>query len=295
MTAALAENSVATSRHAAGRRSPEAQPRRPHLMPVPDSEPPVQPPRHDEFLRSAMITAFRDLERPLTPNPTRPDAPPRRDTGRGGAPRFPAPPTMEHRRWAPRRDRDEAQPLAPWGDGVPGQGTAGTAATRGVPANATIRTPASAQEAGRCRDRHLERPAPGGQQVHSAVGVALAAEPTNPAAAAESLAGTDMPRRLRAFDVATRLTQATIEALAGRRPLRHLRRHFTSGVFVGIEDFPMLGSRNAIRLTSLWVCEPAPDTAEVSAAFQCGPRTRALAMQLRAVDGRWLVTALQMG
>ena len=69
----------------------------------------------------------------------------------------------------------------------------------------------------------------------------------------------------------------------------------TTGVFGGLQEFPMLGSSHQIQLVSIWVCEPTNDTAEIAAAFRCGLRTRAMAMQLQSSDDRWYVTALQIG
>jgi hypothetical protein len=43
------------------------------------------------------------------------------------------------------------------------------------------------------------------------------------------------------------------------------------------------------------VCEPADGVAEVSAVFRCSHRVGAMAMRLQGVDGRWRITALQMG
>jgi len=49
------------------------------------------------------------------------------------------------------------------------------------------------------------------------------------------------------------------------------------------------------RLRRLIVSEPADGVAEVTAVVERGPRTRALALRMEGRDGRWVVTALQMG
>lgn len=321
MTAALAEDGTAA--HPAGTPVPHAatdtgsiptSPRRPHLMPVPDSEPPLAVIRHDEFLRSTVpvpIRAGRGLDRAAV-HPARPAHPmPDRHPGYAihGVPESPA---MAHRRWAPQRDDGVCS--AAVAAGTPGRSDAAWLTSR-----VGLRGPA----------REVVPTVP--PRLHSAVGIALAPEstrgpadpsaprrpskrtlptaalttrmPTTETPAARPPATTaparrpltTMPGRPASFEVATRLVQVTIEALAGQRPLSHLRRHFTSGVYCGIQNFPRLDGRRGIRIASVWVCEPRPDTAEVAAAIRCGSRTRALAMQLRAVDGHWMVTVLQMG
>jgi hypothetical protein len=43
------------------------------------------------------------------------------------------------------------------------------------------------------------------------------------------------------------------------------------------------------------VCEPADGVAEVSAVFRRADRVRAIAFRIQGVDGRWRITALQLG
>jgi hypothetical protein len=131
-------------------------------------------------------------------------------------------------------------------------------------------------------------------RVHSAAG-AIAADDD-----AEWPAVTlppELSRRARpaAFATAAMLARATIEALTGFRPIVQLQPYYSAGVFAGLQEFPMLGHRRDTQLVSLWVCEPTPDSAEISASFRCGSRTRAMAMQLRAQRDRWFVTSLQIG
>jgi hypothetical protein len=128
-------------------------------------------------------------------------------------------------------------------------------------------------------------------RVHSAVGVVG----SNGTSFWPAVASTERSVRPAASDIAVVLTRATIEALSGRRPFAQLRPHYTTGVFNGLQEFPMLGHRHDAQLASVWVCEPTDGTAEISAAFRCGHRMRAMAMQLRADGCRWLVTSLQIG
>lgn len=147
-------------------------------------------------------------------------------------------------------------------------------------------------------DGHQKPAAP--PRVHSAVGtVAFLADgsssssPWEPARPIDTVATAQ--KRPSATDTATVLARATLEALAGARPIAQLRTHFTAGVYEGLQEFPMLGGRQHVQLTSLWTCQPTPDTAEISVAFRAGTHTRAMSMQMRSVAGHWYVTALQLG
>lgn len=237
-----------------------AMPRfKPRLLPVPDSEPPFSAFPDDDGQATARLLVARP-DRTSVPGMLRPRAYINRQPVVIG-------PRMTHRRWASGVDVDilRTEPL------------------------------------------HTESPPPYKQppvplpfRVHSAVGVVSrdddaavfgpAAAPVPAARPARAAAS-----RPSAADAGTVLARATIEALSGRRPINQLRPHYTTGVFGGLQEFPMLGSSHQIQLVSIWVCEPTNDTAEIAAAFRCGLRTRAMAMQLQSSDDRWYVTALQIG
>ncbi len=142
--------------------------------------------------------------------------------------------------------------------------------------------------AGQRRGRPVDMP----HRVYSAVGIIPSRIDGIAWAAPADTPHKSLPA---ASDAAVILIRATIEALSGQRPFTQLRPHYTAGVFDGLQDFPMLGHRRDAQLVSVWVCEPADGTAEVSAAFRCGQRVRAMAMQLRAAEGHWLVASLQVG
>jgi hypothetical protein len=93
------------------------------------------------------------------------------------------------------------------------------------------------------------------------------------------------------------LARAVLEALAGDRPVGQLERWTTPDVFGVLA--PLVAARTqrpwAATLRRVVVCEPAPGVAEVTAVIQRGPRAGALALRLEGFDGRWLVTALQLG
>ena len=58
---------------------------------------------------------------------------------------------------------------------------------------------------------------------------------------------------------------------------------------------PTPSSPALAHLLSVHVCEPADGVAEVSTVFRRGGRARAVAFRLQGVDGRWRITALQVG
>jgi hypothetical protein len=93
------------------------------------------------------------------------------------------------------------------------------------------------------------------------------------------------------------LARALLEALAGDRPLGQLLRWMTPEVFASVE--PLVAARGtrpwAMSVRRVFVTEPTPGIAEVTAVVQRGPRCGALALRLEGLDGRWIVTALQIG
>lgn len=96
---------------------------------------------------------------------------------------------------------------------------------------------------------------------------------------------------------AATLARALLEALAGDRPLGQLMRWTTPEVFAQLE--PLVAPRGSrpwsANVRKLFVAEPAPGVAEVTAVVQRGPRCGALALRLEGLDGKWLVTALHLG
>jgi len=101
-----------------------------------------------------------------------------------------------------------------------------------------------------------------------------------------------------------RLAQALVEVLAGDRPLQQLVRWTSDDVYRKVErrlrilargdGAERLGNvRAAIR--SVHLCEPRCGVAEASMLVQEGARSRAIAIRLEGVDGRWQCTALEFG
>ena len=96
---------------------------------------------------------------------------------------------------------------------------------------------------------------------------------------------------------AATLVRAVLEVLAGDRPLLQLMRWVTPDVLGQLEDLVCpAGPRPwASSLQRLLVTEPADGVAEVCAIVRRGQRSAALALRMEGLDGRWLVTALQVG
>jgi len=91
------------------------------------------------------------------------------------------------------------------------------------------------------------------------------------------------------------LARALVEVLSGRRPVAQLRVHCAPEIYAGLLDRPRTGPLSLPHLLTVRVCEPADGVAEVSAAFRRADRVRALAFRIQGVDGRWRITALQLG
>jgi hypothetical protein len=104
---------------------------------------------------------------------------------------------------------------------------------------------------------------------------------------------------------AARFAQATVEVLGGDRPVSQLLRLTTRRVYVDLDRrVRILGRTTATpqrvrtvrpQVRSVHVCQPAPDTAEVSVHVRHGRRSRALAARLERHDGRWRCVALELG
>jgi hypothetical protein len=94
---------------------------------------------------------------------------------------------------------------------------------------------------------------------------------------------------------ATMLARGLVEVLSGVRAVEQLRTHCAPEVFAGLEDLPLVPGPGLPTLLSVRSCEPGDGVAEVTAVFRRAGRVRALAFRLEGVDGRWRLTALQVG
>jgi len=95
--------------------------------------------------------------------------------------------------------------------------------------------------------------------------------------------------------------QATLEVLAGRRPVQQLMTVTSETVYaallarVGAARVPgrqRIGTLPQLR--SVHVGEPADGVAEVTAVVRQGDRHRAVAVRLEGYDGRWRCTAFHV-
>jgi hypothetical protein len=98
---------------------------------------------------------------------------------------------------------------------------------------------------------------------------------------------------------ARRMVQAVIEVLTGVRPLAQLVRWTSPDVYAGLQRRgaaavrPASGRRAVVR--SVHLCEPADGVIEACAVVIGNGRARAVALRLEGLDGRWRMTALEIG
>jgi Family of unknown function (DUF6459) len=102
-------------------------------------------------------------------------------------------------------------------------------------------------------------------------------------------------------DWARRIIRALLEAMDGSRPAVQLTRWLAPDVHERVDRRGTLARqrrephRHAPAVRALLTCQPADGVAEVSAVVVHRGRVRALALRLAGVDGRWQVTALEVG
>jgi len=103
---------------------------------------------------------------------------------------------------------------------------------------------------------------------------------------------------------AGRLGRSVAEVLTGDRPAQQLMRWTNDAVFTDLcrrsealagAGTAHRGMRNRVSIVSVHVCEPRDGVAEASVHLRHGLRSRAYALRLEGLDGRWRCTALQMG
>ena len=100
---------------------------------------------------------------------------------------------------------------------------------------------------------------------------------------------------------ARRIIRATLEAWDGSRPPGQLSRWLAPEVRDKVARRGQLARRRGRRphrpplVRTVLTCYPADGVCEVSAVVRCDGRVRALALRMSGVDGRWLVTAFELG
>lgn len=100
------------------------------------------------------------------------------------------------------------------------------------------------------------------------------------------------------------LAQAIVDVLFGRRALTQLNAWATPEVLDQLRLAQcVMASRPAAqrmgwrspRVVRVRVTTPASGVVEASAVVSASPRTRALALRLEGLDGKWCCTAMQVG
>ena len=99
---------------------------------------------------------------------------------------------------------------------------------------------------------------------------------------------------------ARRMVQAVLEALSGVRPVAQLVRWTSLDVYAGLQRRsalaaarPLPGRRAVVR--SVRICQPADGVVEACAVVVARGRVQAVALRLEGLDGRWRMTALELG
>lgn len=103
-----------------------------------------------------------------------------------------------------------------------------------------------------------------------------------------------------------RMTRALLEVMTGARPAPQVVRWTTPEVYAVVARRSALVARRVaagsgprgrqrLQVLRVRVCEPADGVAEAAVVVRHGNRVRAVAIRLEGQDGKWRVTALQVG
>lgn len=135
------------------------------------------------------------------------------------------------------------------------------------------------------------------EDADDAVTETPAAEPTPDESVTFEPVRTPRPSLPPPLPHAATMVRAVLEVLAGDRSIRQLARCSTADVYDELEVLvsPKAGRPWAGSLRRLLLCEPVPGVAEVTAIVSQGARTVAMALRMEGMDGRWQLTALQLG
>jgi hypothetical protein len=104
---------------------------------------------------------------------------------------------------------------------------------------------------------------------------------------------------------ATRFVQAAVEVGAGLRPPSQLVRWASSDVQATLSRRHQVAARmrqragstagSRARVRTVFTCSPRAGAVEVSAVVNDSQRVRAVAMRMESLNGRWRVTAFELG
>jgi hypothetical protein len=101
--------------------------------------------------------------------------------------------------------------------------------------------------------------------------------------------------------VGARLAQAFVEVMAGTRPAPQVVRHTAPEVYAALCRRAAVatrrspGLRRAAVVRGVRVQEPRDGVVEACAVVVHQDRVRAMALRMAGIDGRWVVTVLQVG
>lgn len=134
-----------------------------------------------------------------------------------------------------------------------------------------------------------------------ALSVDVDAGPPDPVVAPRCTASSGLPD---ARATAASMVQAVVEVLAGTRPPSQLTRWLAVDVLAAVHRRAALATRmrrgpaapqRAAVVRAVRVCHPRDGVVEAAAVVTGDDRVRAVALRLEGLDGRWRVTALEIG
>ncbi len=99
---------------------------------------------------------------------------------------------------------------------------------------------------------------------------------------------------------AARMVQAVLEAGSGVRPVTQLVRWTSAPVYAALQRRCALAGGRSVParravVRSVRICQPADGVVEAAAVVVARGRVQAVALRLEGLDGRWQVTALEIG
>lgn len=131
-----------------------------------------------------------------------------------------------------------------------------------------------------------------------ALSVDFARQEWDPHFAPQPTPSRDLPE---ATQWSRQVLRVLLEVMDGSRPARQLKRWVAHPIHDRAARRGIVARRRGGRahkpnvVLSVHVCTPADGVAEVAALVVHNGRHRAVALRLTGVDGRWLVTVLEMG
>ncbi|MBO1765663.1 Rv3235 family protein [Allobranchiibius sp. GilTou38] len=97
------------------------------------------------------------------------------------------------------------------------------------------------------------------------------------------------------------MTAALLESMTGSRPPQQFARSMTTDLYSALcrrhavaRRRGAVGARRSV-IRKIATCEPADGVVEASVVVHHEGRVRAIAVRISGVDGRWLITAFELG